>query len=128
MELARSADISPTEALLSLVRVSMARTAYVDMVMESALRKHVEEGGDPLEPPASLTKWLKDSRQERLAAGRLAKAAVDAGVMEALGRRLDLEGGLVADALTAALDVLTLSGEDRMRALGAAQERLMAAE
>ncbi len=128
MELADSSGTSPTEALLTLVRVSMERATYVDLVMKSALAKHVEDGGDPLDPPTSVTKWFKDSRQERLTAGRLAKAAVDAGVMEILGRRLDLEGGLVADALTAALDVLALSGEDRMKALGAAQERLMSTE
>lgn len=128
MELAKSAGIGPVEALLKLVSVSMARTAYVDMVMEEALRKHIEDGGDPLQPPAAMKPWLKESRQERLVAGRLAKAAVDAGVMESLGRRLDMEGGLVADALTAALDVLGLESEDRMKALGAAQERLMSAE
>jgi hypothetical protein len=72
--------------------------------------------------------WLKESRQERMVAGRMAKAAVDAGVMEALGRRLDMEGGLVADALTAALDALELEPAQRMKALGAAQERLLSAE
>ena len=128
MELAKLEDISPTEALLKLVSVSMSRTAYVDLVLESALRKHIEDGGDPLSPPAGLRPWLKESRQERLVAGRLAKAAVDAGVMDSLKRRLDLEGGLVADALSAALDALELPQEDRMRALGAAQERLLATE
>lgn len=128
MELAGNAGISPTEALLKLVSVSMSRAGYVDLVLEEALKKHIADGGDPLDPPASLKPWLKESRQERLTAGRLAKAAVDAGVMEALGRRLDLEGGLVADALTAALDALELPQEDRMKALGAAQERLLSAE
>lgn len=128
MELAKVEGISPTEALLKLVSVSMSRTAYVDLVLESALRKHIEDGGDPLSPPAALRPWLKESRQERLVAGRLAKAAVDAGVMDSLKRRLDLEGGLVADALAAALDALELGQEDRMRALGAAQERLLATE
>lgn len=128
MELAKSEGTGPVDALLKLVSISMSRVAYVDLVLETALRKHIEDGGDPLCPPAELKPWLKESRQERITAGRLAKAAVDGGVMEALGRRLDMEGGLVADALTAALDVLELGQEQRMKALGAAQERLLAAE
>lgn len=129
MKLAESEGIGPTDALLKLVRVSMARAAYVDLVLEQALTLHVADGGDPLQPPESMIPWFKESRQERLTAGRMAKAAVDAGVMEALGRRLDMEGGLVADALTAALDALPeLEPADRMKALGAAQERLLAAE
>jgi hypothetical protein len=128
MELAKSEGTGPIDALLKLVSVSMSRAAYVDLVLEEKLRRHVEDGGDPLDPPASMKPWLKESRQERLTAGRLAKAAVDGGVMEALTRRLDMEGGLVADALTAALDSLELEPAQRMKALGAAQERLLSAE
>lgn len=40
-------------------------------------------------------------------------------------RHLDGEGQLVADALAAALDVLGLTEEQRMAALGAAQQRLL---
>ena len=128
MELAKSEGTGPIDALLKLVSVSMSRAAYVDLVLEEKLRRHVEDGGDPLDPPASMKPWLKESRQERLTAGRLAKAAVDGGAMEALTRRLDMEGGLVADALTAALDSLELEPAQRMKALGAAQERLLSAE
>jgi transcriptional regulator with XRE-family HTH domain len=42
-----------------------------------------------------------------------------------LDRHRDLEGQLVADALAAALDVLGLTEEQRMAALGAAQQRLL---
>lgn len=128
MELAKSEGIGPIEALLKLVNVSMSRTAYIDLVLEEALKKHIADGGNPLEPPASLRPWLKESRQERMTAGRLAQAAVSSGVLDAMARRLDLEGGLVADALTAALDTLGLEPADRMKALGAAQERLLSAE
>jgi len=128
MELAKANEISPIDAMMSLVRTAMGRAAYMDLVLERALKEHVDSGGDPLVPPAELKPWLKESRQERMLAARTAKAAVDAGVMEALGRRLDLEGGLVADAVTAAMDALGLPQEDRMRALGAAQERLLTAE
>lgn len=128
MELAKTSGIGPTEALLKLVDVSMSRVAYVDLVLEQTLKQHIADGGDPLSPPDSLKPWLKESRQERLTAGRLAQAAVTGGVMEAMARRLDMEGGLVADALTAALDSLELPQEQRMKALGAAQERLLSAE
>jgi hypothetical protein len=128
VELAKINNISPTEAMMSLVRTAMGRAAYMDMILERALKEHIDSGGDPLNPPDELKPWLKESRQERMLAARTAKAAVDAGVMEALGRRLEMEGGLVADAVTAAMDVLGLPLEDRMRALGAAQERLLAAE
>jgi hypothetical protein len=128
MDIAKKDDVTPADALIGLVRVGMGRAAYVDGVLSEMMRQHIESGGDPLVPPARIHTWLKESRNERNLAARTAKAAVDAGVMEALGRRLDLEGGLVADALTAALDVLGLSDEARMLALGAAQERLMAVE
>jgi hypothetical protein len=42
-----------------------------------------------------------------------------------LERHRDLEGQLVADALAAALDVLGLTAEQRVAALGAAQRRLL---
>lgn len=42
-----------------------------------------------------------------------------------LERHRDLEGQLVADALAAALDVLGLTPEQRVAALGAAQQRLL---
>jgi hypothetical protein len=47
--------------------------------------------------------------------------------MVALERRLDLEGELVATALGAALDSLELSHEQRVAALGAAQQHLLGA-
>jgi hypothetical protein len=47
--------------------------------------------------------------------------------MVALERRLDLEGELVASALSAALDALELDHEQRVKALGAAQQHLLGA-
>lgn len=128
MEISRTENSTPTEALLSLVRMSMGRVAYVETVLTERMRKHIEDGGDPHFPPADLKPWLRESRNERLLAGKTAKAAVDAGVMLAMTQRVDLEGGLVADAVSAALDALGLSAEQRMKALGAAQERLLSSE
>lgn len=126
-ELAAERDITPHEALLGLVRTASARAAWTDGVIVNAMREHVDAGGDPLKPPSELVPWLRQSREERKLAAATAKQAVDAGVMAALERRLDLEGELVANALGAALDVLDLSHEQRVVALEAAQGRLLEA-
>lgn len=125
LDIARQQDMSPTDALISLVKVAMGRGAYVDSVLSELMRRHVAEGGDPLVPPPSIHPWLKESRNERNLAARTAKAAVDAGVMAALAQRLDMEGALVADAVAAALDAVELDAEQRIAALNAAQARLM---
>jgi hypothetical protein len=126
-EIAAERNITPHEALLDLVRTATGRAAWVDNVLAAKMREHVEGGGDPLQPPPSITKWLAQSRDERKLAAATAKQAVDAGVMVALERRLDLEGELVASALAAALDALDLDHEQRVRALGAAQQHLLGA-
>jgi len=126
MAAAEELDITPHEALLGFVRQAAGRSAYVDLIIRAKLDEHVAAGGDVLNPPTELDKWFKESRLERNLAARTAKAAVDAGVMVALERRLDLEGSLVADATLAALDVLDLTPEQRMAALGAAQSKLLA--
>ncbi len=128
MEISRQEDVSPVDALVGMVRTAVGRAAYVDGVLQEHLRTHIEAGGSALNPPTEIKTWLHQSRLERKLAAQTAQMAVNAGVMTALERRLDLEGSLVADALTAALDALGLDQEDRMRALGAAQERLMLGE
>jgi hypothetical protein len=126
-ELATEQNITPHEALLGLVRTASSRAAWTDTVIINAMREHVEAGGDPLKPPVEMMPWLRQSREERKLAALTAKQAVDAGVMAALERRLDLEGDLVASALSAALDVLDLPHEQRVAALEAAQGRLLEA-
>jgi hypothetical protein len=126
-ELAAERDITPHEALLGLVRTAAARAAWTDNIIFQQLREHVDNGGDPLHPPKELQPWLAQSREERKLAAATAKQAVDAGVMAALERRLDLEGELVATALGAALDALDLPHEQRVAALEAAQGRLLEA-
>ncbi len=126
MEAAEELDVTPHEALLGFVRQAAGRAAYVDLIIQEKLKNHVAEGGDVLDPPEEIDKWLRQSRMERGLAAKTAKAAVDAGVMAALERRLDLEGSLVADAITAALDAVPLSPEQRLAAMGAAQQRLLA--
>jgi len=126
-ELAAEHNVTPHEALLGLVRTASARAAWTDTIIANAMREHVDAGGSPLKPPQELTPWLKQSREERKLAATTAKQAVDAGVMVALERRLDLEGELVAAALGAALDAIELTHEQRVAALEAAQGRLLEA-
>lgn len=126
-ELAHERDITPHEALLGLVRTAAARAAWTDNVVATAMAEHVESGGDPFKPPPELMPWLRQSREERKLAAATAKQAVDAGVMAALERRLDLEGELVATILGGVLDSLDLSHEQRMSALGTAQQLLLEA-
>lgn len=126
-ELAAERNITPHEALLGLVRTATGRAAYVDTIITERLREHVASGGNPLDPPDEVLPWLRQSREERKLAAATAKQAVDAGVMVALERRLDLEGELVAAALGAALDAIDLSHEQRVAALGAAQQHLLGA-
>lgn len=126
-DIAAEHNITPHEALLGLVRTATARAAYVDTIITEQLRRHVEDGGDPFDPPSEIKGWLGQSRLERKLAATTAKQAVDAGVMAALERRIDLEGELVATVLGGVLDSLDLSHEQRMSALGTAQQLLLEA-
>lgn len=120
-------NLTPQQVLLNLVRTAAGKVAYVETVIANTMREHVENGGDPLKPPSRMEPLLKLSREERLLAGKTAKSAVDAGVMTALERRLDLEGELVAHVLSGVLDALNLDPEQRMKALGTAQHLLLEA-
>ena len=126
-ETAAERNITPHEALLGLVRTASARAAWTDLVVAEQLRDHAANGGDPLRPPKSIEPWLRQSREERKLAAMTAKQAVDAGVMAALERRIDLEGELVATVLGGVLDSLDLPHEQRMAALGTAQQLLLEA-
>jgi hypothetical protein len=126
-EIATEHNITPHEALLNLVRTATSRAAWTDNIVATAMADHIESGGDPFKPPQELVPWLRQSREERKLAAHTAKQAVDAGVMVMLERRLDMEGELVATALSAALDAIDLQPEQRMAALGAAQQHLLGA-
>lgn len=122
MDLVRELDVSPWEALLLGVRL----TAGSVMRTERKLVE-VEQQSDGAEvTPPELKYWRQETRRERVLMVRTAKAAIDAGVAERLVRQVEMEGQLVAAALTAALDVLPLSAEQRMTALTAAQGHLFA--
>lgn len=123
-EAAAFENVTPQEALLGFVRAAAGRSAWLDEIVKDKVRQHVEAGGSPLDPPDEVVRWLRQARDERVAATRTAKAAVDAGVMTALERRLDMEGEVVASTLAAVLDALGLDQEQRIFALGVAQAKL----
>jgi hypothetical protein len=127
-DIAAERNISPHEALLGLVRTAAARAAWTDTIIVAKLKKHIAAGGEPDDPPDGLVPWLRESRDERIAAMRTAKSAVDAGVMTALERRLDVEGELVASTLGAVLDALGLDQAQRIFALEVAQAKLLGEE
>lgn len=128
MEVAEELDISPLEALLLAVRQAGGRVAWTDHILRERMRAHVEGGGDPTDPPKDVLRWMGESRRERGLFARTAQVAVTAGVATALVQRVELEGTAVADAVAAALDALDLTSEQRVAALGAAQDRLLALE
>lgn len=127
MELAAEWNVSPQEVLLDLVRTAAQRAAWTDSIVIETMRRHVDNGGDPLKPPSSVQPWLKQSREERALAAKTAKTAVDAGVMAALERRLDVEGELVATVIGGVLDSLGLDQDQRINALNTAQQLLLEA-
>ncbi len=128
MELATELDVSPYEALLLSVRQAGGRAAWADLQLRDAVASHREAGGVTSNPSKEVKFWLEESRKERSLFVKAAQTAVQAGVAAALVQRMELEGAAVADAVTAALDALELTAEQRVAALGAAQERLLAIE
>jgi len=126
-------DVSPWDALLLTVRRRAARVRYVDSVLESAIAAHRKRCADPANdganldpdvPPAEVRSWMAESRAEERLLARASKLAVDAGVADAVVRRLELEGRLVTDALLAGLDALQLTPDQRLKALSATHQAL----
>lgn len=136
-QLGNEAELSPWDALLLAVRRRAARVRWVDSVIAELIAQEQkeaqeldqEEGREPQPPPApsaEVRAWLTESRNEERLLTRAAKMAVDAGVADAVVRRLELEGRLVTDALVAGLDSLQLSSEQRLRALSTMHRALAA--
>lgn len=127
-------NVTPWDALLKSVRRRAARVTLVDSFLEAAWAQHRadcaahdgEPGWNPDVPGAEVRRWLTESRNEERLLARTSKMAIDAGVAKMLVERDRLEGRLLADALVAGLDILNLTAEQRMQALGAAQRALTA--
>jgi hypothetical protein len=129
-DLATEENVSPWDALLLAVRRRAARVRAVDRIVDIAWEDHRKlceadpTHGNPEVPDATVRVWMTESRNEERLMTRAAKMAVDAGVADAVVRRLELEGQLAVDALMAGLDVLDLTPDKRMRALSAMHSKL----
>lgn len=127
-EIAGESEITPWDALLLAVRRRARRVEWCDAMAQAALEiVRAERGADAL-PDDSVRAWLTESRNEERLMTRSAKMAIDAGVAEAVIRRLELEGRLVTETLVAGLDALELTPDQRMHALEAAHRKLLAIE
>jgi hypothetical protein len=123
MQVAREEEISPWDALLRATRLAANRVAWVDGQLAQAVA--ADDGG---EGTIAVSRWLKESRNERQLLARTAKAAVDAGVAERLVRQVELEGRLVAEVLGRTLDALELTAEQRQVAFATAHRELLQLE
>lgn len=137
-DVAAELDITPWDALLIAVKRRAARVRWTDEMVAAAIaqQKHDElhdldpdyppDPARPFVPGEQALTWLAESRNEEKLLTRAAKAAIDAGVAEAIIRRVQMEGRLVTEALVAGLDALDLTADQRMAALDAASTRLLA--
>jgi len=130
-DIAEHENVSPWDALLLAVRRRAQRVRAVDRIIELAWEDHRAlcladpNHGNPEVPNDEVRKWMIESRNEERLMTRAAKMAVDAGVADAVVRRLELEGQLAGDALMAALDTLSLTPDQRITALSTMHRKLM---
>lgn len=136
MNVADELDVSPWDSLLTEVKVSTGRIAWIDSRLQDAVKaddekRILEQIEHPEYPPsvglgAGVKELLIESRAERRHRATVSKAAIDAGVAERLVRSLENEGLLVAKAIIAGLDALSfLSVEQRTVAVAAAHAALL---
>jgi len=129
-------SISPWDAILTEVRRSAYRAAWVDDRVETEaererqLNANKAEWTDPIEyerlrmaQGRELREWLKVSREERAHGAQVARAAVQAGLSERYIESIQMEARLIAQTLQRALNAANLT-EDQW---AAATEELRAA-
>lgn len=121
---AAEVDMSPWDALTVAVRRRAARVQWVDHIIENIMKVHVAEGGSADVPPEAVRPWLAESRNEERLMTRAAKMAVDAGVADAVVRRLEMEGRIVTDAMIAGLDAIDLTVDQRLKVLSTMHSQL----
>jgi hypothetical protein len=140
MELATEDNVSPWDALLLAVKRRAARVRWCDGVAEHLMASHRARCmpdsdeydpeyaalRDPEVPPQEVRTWLTESRNEERIMTRAAKMAVDAGVADAMIKRVQREGQIMSDALMSALDALNLTQDQRLLALSKMHESLSA--
>lgn len=131
-DVAADENVSPWDALLLAVRRRATKVRVAEGIVDAAWAEHRvacaddPTHGNPDVPPNEVRVWMAESRNEERLMARSAKMAIDAGVADAMIRRMQLEGRHIVDVLLAGLDELSLSAEDRMRALSAMHRALTA--
>jgi hypothetical protein len=131
-------NVSPWDAILSEVRRSAYRAAWIDERVNLDARRErqlMESNGADFEDlvkfeyavrirSGELREWIEQSRKERAHLTKVAADAVRAGLSERYIDSLRAEARMIAQALTKALDAANLSAEQRSAASAALREAL----
>lgn len=123
--------VSPWDSLLTEVRRSAYRTAWVDDRVETEaqaerdLAAQAHDWDDPeklkrvqLAQSRELREWVRLSREERSHGAQVARAAVSAGLSERYIESVQAEAKMIASVLSRALDAAQLSDGQREAAHG----------
>lgn len=111
-------QVSPWDALLSEVRRSAYRTAWVDARVEMA-RKRVDEAADFEEENVitlrdqELRQWIRTSQDERKHMTQVAKNAIQAGLAERYVESVRVEGQRIAGIISRSIEAGNLSQEQQ---------------
>ena len=131
-------NVSPWDAILSEVRRSAYRAAWIDERIDVDVRREralMETNGEGFEDlvkfeyavrvrSGELREWIEQSRKERAHLTKVASDAVRAGLSERYIDSLRAEARMIAEALTKALDAANLSPQQRADASDALREAL----
>ena len=131
-------NVSPWDAILSEVRRSAYRAAWIDERVDLEARREralIDSDGGDFEKATDyeiavrlrgdeLRQWIEQSRKERAHLTKVAADAVRAGLSERYIDSLRAEAQMIARALTKALDAADLDATQRARASEALREAL----
>jgi len=131
-------NVSPWDAILSEVRRSAYRAAWIDERVDLEARREralIDSDGGDFEKATDyeiavrlrgdeLRQWIEQSRKERAHLTKVAADAVRAGLSERYIDSLRAEAQMIAQALTKALDAAELTPIQRARASEALREAL----
>jgi len=131
-------NVSPWDAILSEVRRSAYRAAWIDERVDLEARREralIDSDGGDFEKATDyeiavrlrgdeLRQWIEQSRKERAHLTKVAADAVRAGLSERYIDSLRAEAQMIAQARTKALDAAELTPIQRARASEALREAL----
>lgn len=121
--IAGEADVAPWGSLISEVRRSGHRVAWLDDRVEAEVKAEAdlasqEHDWEPdkfryarLAQSRELREWIKLSREERAHGAQVARAAVSAGLSEKYISSVQAEGMMIARTLQRALQAANLTDE-----------------